>query len=122
MVAESWKKPADWYYTNSFSIPFFYFKLSKIKSIKKFIHFSTPEVYGNTIKKIKEDEYFSPTTPYAVSRVTGDHTVKILYKFFNFPAIITRASNVYGENQEKFRIIPKSISFFKTGKKRFNVG
>ena len=31
------------------------------------------------------------------------------FKFFNFPFIGTRASNVYGEGQQLYRIIPKTI-------------
>ncbi len=111
LVAESWKNPSEWYFTNSFSLPYFYFELRKVKKIRKVIHFSTPEVYGNTSKKISENNIFLPSTPYAVSRVTGDQTLEILNKYFKLPYIITRASNVYGENQDEYRIIPKTINF-----------
>lgn len=117
LVEESWKKPEDWLITNSLSLPMFYIHLSKIKNIKKIIHFSTPEVYGNTTKKIDETAPFNPSTPYALSRVTADMTANLLFKNFNLPIIITRTSNVYGEGQENFRIIPKTINFLKKNKK-----
>ena len=40
--------------------------------IKKYIHVSTPEVYGSTSGLIKENFNFLPSTPYAVSRAACD--------------------------------------------------
>ena len=109
MVAESWIFPKDWYYLNSYILPSFYHEISNYKFIKKVIHFSTPEVYGSTKNKIKETNLFNPSTPYGVSRVTADQVCNTLFKSKKFPVIITRASNVYGEYQKLYRIIPKTI-------------
>ena len=109
MVAESWQNPQDWYKTNIVSQTLFYKELSKFKFIKKFIHVSTPEVYGSTSKKITENYNFKPSTPYAISRATMDTH---LYKFFQnykLPVIFTRTSNVYGPGQQLYRIIPKTF-------------
>jgi dTDP-glucose 4,6-dehydratase len=38
-------------------------------------------------------------------------------KAYNFPVVFTRAANVYGEHQQLYRIIPRTILFFLTGKK-----
>ena len=46
----------------------------------RLVHISTPEVYGNTKNKVKEDQNFNPSTPYAVSRCTADTFLKILSK------------------------------------------
>ena len=56
MVAESWIKPQDWYQTNVVSNSILIKKLIKLK-IKKYINFSTPEVYGNT-KTLKNLFYY----------------------------------------------------------------
>jgi dTDP-glucose 4,6-dehydratase len=117
MVGESWKYPEDWYYLNSYILPTFYHKISDYKFIKKVIHFSTPEVYGSTKKNILENFNFQPSTPYGVSRVTADQTCQILFKHKKFPVIITRASNVYGEYQKLYRIIPKTIFAILNNKK-----
>ena len=49
MVNESWKSPLDWYLTT-----FIYCKDCKFfvkkEIFKKFINFTTPEVYGNNQK------------------------------------------------------------------------
>ena len=55
MVSESWLNPEDWYETNIVAQVKLYKELFKFKFIKKFIHVSTPEVYGATRGKIKEN-------------------------------------------------------------------
>jgi dTDP-glucose 4,6-dehydratase len=109
MVAESWQKPYDWFLTNSYSIPSLYYQISKLKFKSRLVHISTPEVYGNTIKKISEDCNFNPNTPYAISRTTADYYLNILSKNSAIDFVATRSANVFGEYQSLYRIIPKTI-------------
>lgn len=109
MVAQSWENPEDWMRTNVLSFSKLINKLSKIDFIEKFIHITTPEVYGNCEGLVYEDKIKDPSTPYAISRAASDMIVDSYFKFFNFPFIGTRASNVYGEGQQLYRIIPKTI-------------
>ena len=109
MVDQSWKWPTDWYQTNVISQIKLIEILKKYKFLKKYIHFTTPEVYGSTNKKIKEFFNFNPSTPYAVSRASTDMHLKILYSYYNFPVIFTRAANIFGPYQDLYRIIPKTI-------------
>ena len=53
MVDQSWKWPTDWYQTNVISQIKLIEILKKYKFLKKYIHFTTPEVYGSTNKKLK---------------------------------------------------------------------
>ena len=79
MVEQSWDRPEDWYFTNLYSQTKFYNLLLQYKFIKRIIHVSTPEVYGSTKGKIKENYNFNPTTPYAISRAAMDfHLIKFL--------------------------------------------
>ena len=119
MVGQSWDNPQDWFKTNSLSTIKFYHSLSKIKFKFKLIHISTPEIYGNIISLTKESEIYNPNTPYAVSRVTADQFLSILNKrkMINYCSI--RASNVYGEYQRLYRIIPKTIYCILKKKKLF---
>ena len=117
MVAQSWHSPIDWYQTNLLSQVRLHEELRKIKSIKKYIHITTPEVYGNTLKWTKENFIFKPSTPYAASRAACDLHLMGFYKNYNFPVIFTRASNVYGPGQQLYRIIPKTILSARLGKK-----
>lgn len=109
MVSQSWITPLDWYNTNVISQVKLHDELRKIKNLKKYIHVSTPEVYGSTKSQIKENYNFSPSTPYAVSRAACDLHLRTFFKNYNFPVIFTRASNVYGPGQQLYRLIPKAI-------------
>jgi dTDP-glucose 4,6-dehydratase len=109
MVGESWKNPIDWFRTNSFSLIRLYDNISKLNFKCKLLHVSTPEVYGNLKKNTKENEFYNPSTPYAASRVTADQFLKILFNQNKIKFCSIRASNVYGEYQRLYRIIPKTI-------------
>ena len=110
MVEESWSNPNDWYKTNILSqVDMVNLILKHNKNIVKFLHFSTPEVYGSITKPTKENIIFNPSTPYAISRATFDSHLINLCKFYKFPSIITRTANVYGEHQPLYRIIPRAI-------------
>ena len=117
MVAQSWHSPEDWYQTNVVSLSLLGSLLIKERSVKKFINFTTPEVYGSTSGWLKESFNFAPSTPYAISRAAGDWHLKALFENNGFPVIFTRAANVYGSGQQLYRIIPKTILSALTGKK-----
>lgn len=119
MVAESWEKPEDWYQTNVVGQVKFHDNIRKMKFIKKYIHVSTPEVYGSSNGLVKENYNFSPSTPYAVSRAACDLHLISFFKAYNFPVIFTRAANVYGPSQQLYRIIPKTILYAKINKKLY---
>ena len=109
MVGQSGENASDWFLTNSYSTIKFYDSISKLKLKFKLIHVSTPEVYGSLEKNTVETRIYNPTTPYAVSRVTADHYLDILNKRNKINFCSIRASNVYGEYQRLYRIIPKTI-------------
>lgn len=117
MVSQSWDNPEDWYEANLVGFSRVTRTLALHSSLKKYIHFTTPEVYGSTQGWIKENFNFAPNTPYAVSRAAGDWHLKALHENFNFPVIFTRAANVYGEGQQLYRVIPKTILSALCGKK-----
>jgi len=109
MVAESWINPEDWYATNVVAQTRLYKEISKFKFIKKFIHVSTPEVYGSSRSQKRESFTFNPSTPYAISRATTDMHLKKYFENFKLPVIFTRTSNIYGPHQQLYRIVPKTL-------------
>ena len=117
MVGQSWNSPEDWYQANVVSLAKFVNRLRNETNVEKFIHFTTPEVYGSTQGWIKENFNFAPNTPYAISRATGDWHLRALCENFAFPVIFTRAANVYGEHQQLYRIVPRVILSALTGEK-----
>ncbi len=110
MVAESWLNPTHWYKTNLLSQVAFHDELRQREFLKKYVHVTTPEVYGSTDSGwINEKQQFAPSTPYAVSRAACDMHLKSFYNAYNFPVVFTRAANVYGPGQQLYRIIPRTI-------------
>jgi dTDP-glucose 4,6-dehydratase len=109
MVAQSWEQPKDWLNTNTLGHIMLHDKLRKFDFIEKYVHVSTPEVYGNTSNEIDESAPINPSTPYAVSKAACDLSLKCFYERYNFPVVFTRAANVYGPAQQLYRIIPRTI-------------
>jgi dTDP-glucose 4,6-dehydratase len=117
MVGESWQHPGDWFMTNAVSTIKFHDVLRKLDFLKRYVHVSTPEVYGSCSGFVKEDFPFNPSTPYAVSRAAADMSLKTFHAAYDFPVVTTRAANVYGPGQQLYRIIPRTILFIMLGRK-----
>lgn len=117
MVGESWKNPEDWFMTNAVSTVKLHDALRKLDFLKRYVHISTPEVYGSCEGFVKEDFPFNPSTPYAVSRAAADMSLRTFRATYDFPVVTTRAANVYGPGQQLYRIIPRTILFILLGKK-----
>jgi len=117
MVAESWSNPLQWYRTNTIGTIELVNNLKDKSYLQKYIHISTPEVYGSIVIPSKENSSYNPSTPYAASKASADIFIQLLIKNFKFPAILLRYPNVYGSHQQLFRIIPKSIIYMKMGRK-----
>ncbi len=117
MVAESWRNPEHWFQTNVVATIKFHDLLRQFDFVKKYVHVSTPEVYGTCEGIVKESTSYNPSTPYAVSRAAADMSLMSFWKAYGFPVAFTRAANVYGPGQQLYRIIPRTILFFLTGRK-----
>ncbi len=117
MVAESWQHPEHWYQTNVVSTIMLHDCLRKCDFLKRYVHISTPEVYGSCEGSIQESTIYNPSTPYAVSRAAADMSLLSFYNVYGFPVVFTRAANVYGPGQQLYRIIPRAILYFLIGNK-----
>lgn len=90
-------------------------------SLKKFIHVSTDEVYGESMletdeKHKTEQSVLCPTNPYAASKAGAELIAQSYNHSFKMPIIITRGNNVYGVNQYPEKLIPKFIQLLKQDK------
>ena len=117
MVGESWLNPADWFMTNVVSTVKLHDELRKCDFLERYVHVSTPEVYGSCSGFVNESFPFNPTTPYAVSRAAADMSLRTFSAAYDFPVVTTRAANVYGPGQQLYRIIPRTILFILLGRK-----
>ncbi len=103
------KKGYDLFYNNYISLVNIveYFKNKKIK---KFIHFGTSFEYGYSQKKIKENFPNIPTSIYGMSKLACTNYLKEIFQQSNFPFTIFRLFQVYGDQQDKNRLIPFVIN------------
>jgi len=90
--------------------------------IKKIIHVSTDEVYGESMNTIEENHktehsILCPTNPYAATKAGAELLAQSYNHSFKLPIIITRGNNVYGPNQYPEKLIPKFIQLLKENKK-----
>ncbi len=78
--------------------------------VKKIIHISTDEVYGDKTKGTsKEDDKLNPTNPYSASKAAAEMIINS-YKFvYKKNIIIIRANNIYGIRQYPEKLIPVCI-------------
>jgi dTDP-glucose 4,6-dehydratase len=109
MVGESWLHPDHWMMTNVVSNVRLHELLRNYDGLQRYVHVTTPEVYGSTDGWVKEDAAFNPSTPYAVSRAAADMSLRTYFSNYQFPVVFTRAANVYGPGQQLYRIIPRTI-------------
>jgi dTDP-glucose 4,6-dehydratase len=109
MVGESWLNPDHWMMTNVVSTVRLHELLRNYDGLERYVHVTTPEVYGSTDGWVTETAPFNPSTPYAVSRAAADMSLRTYFANYQFPVVFTRAANVYGPGQQLYRIVPRTI-------------
>ena len=87
----------------------------KTNKLKKVIHVSTDEVYGETVNDDLKSEtsMLIPTNPYAATKAGAEMIAMSYIKSYRLPIIITRGNNVYGPNQYPEKVIPLFIKQLK---------
>jgi dTDP-glucose 4,6-dehydratase len=81
--------------------------------IKRFLHVSTDEVYGDLVGSDRhslESDTLSPRSPYAASKAGAEHLVFSYGISYGLDVVITRGSNTYGLYQYPEKIIPLFIT------------
>uniref|UniRef100_A0A1J3I991 UDP-glucose 4,6-dehydratase n=1 Tax=Noccaea caerulescens TaxID=107243 RepID=A0A1J3I991_NOCCA len=88
--------------------------------IRRFIHVSTDEVYGETDEDAvvgnHEASQLLPTNPYSATKAGAEMLVMAYGRSYGLPVITTRGNNVYGPNQFPEKLIPKFILLAMRGK------
>jgi len=84
------------------------------KKIKRFIYFSSSCVYGDNKDFLKEEDLdLHPSTPYAISKLSGEYYLNFFRQFYGLSTVVLRIFNSFGpgERPGKYRnVIP---NFFK---------
>ena len=82
------------------------------RSLGRFVHVSTDEVYGSLEAPAEADEEYAlnPSSPYSASKAGSDLLARSYFTTYKLPVLITRASNNYGPHQFPEKLIPLMIS------------
>jgi len=110
-VGPSWDFPEHWFETNTVGLAKLIGGLRTREYMKRYVHISSPEVYGTTEGVITESAPLNPSTPYAASKAAADLLIKTFVDQYAFPAVTIRSTNVYGAHQQLFKIIPRSFIY-----------
>jgi dTDP-glucose 4,6-dehydratase len=108
-VAPSWKHPEQWFRTNTVALAGLINHLNGCSYLQRYVHISSPEIYGSCTGRVREDAPCNPSTPYAASKAAADMLVMAYVRQYGFPAVFVRATNVYGAHQQLFKIIPRAV-------------
>ena len=84
---------------------------AKRYSVRKFIHLSTPEVYGGSSplqsgQYFTEDSPFLPNNPYSASKAAADMMCRAYYQSYGLPVMFTRFANAFGPYQHPEKLFP----------------
>ncbi|GMT07636.1 hypothetical protein PENTCL1PPCAC_29810, partial [Pristionchus entomophagus] len=87
--------------------------------LKRFIHISTDEVYGDSGLGAeetgkKETDRFRPGNPYASTKISGEAYAQVYRTAYGLPILIARNTNIYGPNQWDIKVVPRFIEIAKT--------
>lgn len=116
-VAPSWEHPEHWFETNCVSLARLVNHLRRQDYLQRYLHVSSPEVYGTCVGTVCEDAPLNPSTPYAASKAGADLLLETYRRQWDFPVLTVRATNVYGAGQQLFKIIPRTVIYLKLGRK-----
>ena len=85
--------------------------------LKKFIYFSTDEVYGPAPEDydFKEGDNLRPSNPYSAGKAAGEMITIAYGVTYGLPYLITNTMNVFGERQDPEKLIPKCMKFIQSG-------
>jgi dTDP-glucose 4,6-dehydratase len=86
-------------------------------NLKKFVYFSTDEVFGSAPKGVsfKEWDRYNSTNPYSASKAAGEEMCVAFENTYGLPIIVTHTMNVFGERQHPEKFIPLCIKKIRDG-------
>ena len=103
-------KAADFVRTNIEGVHSLLEALRESPGVKKMIHVSTDEVWGDLAldsqEKFTEDSPFKPNSPYAASKAAGDLLVRAYAKTYGLPVVVSHSVNNFGPRQFPEKLIP----------------
>ena len=107
-VGKSWERVDECIQTNVHGSVNLLQALAR-SNYERFVYTSTSEVYGGIAVPFREDAAVDPSSPYSVSKYSGELFCSMLHKGKSWPIVVVRPFNAYGPAQSPDRIIPEII-------------
>ena len=108
-VDNSFISPLNFTKTNTLGAHAFFLECIK-KKVKKILHVSSDEVYGEKIiGTCYENQLVNPTNPYSASKAAAEILINSYKYTYKKEIIIVRANNIYGIRQYPEKLISTSI-------------
>ncbi len=107
--AASFKNSWRFYETNVTTLAKMTDQLLARDYLRRWVQIGSSEVYGSAQSPVTEDAPLLPSSPYAVSKATGDMHLLSLANVLKFPMNILRPSNAYGPGQQLHRVVPRAV-------------
>lgn len=88
--------------------------------VRRFVAASSSSVYGGVAPRpTVESAPLTPKSPYAVTKMTGEHYLRVYWELFGLETVSLRYFNVYGPRQDPnsayAAVIPKFIAALRAG-------
>lgn len=88
--------------------------------VRRVVAASSSSVYGGVAPRpTVESSPLTPKSPYAVTKMTGEHYLRVFWELFGLETVSLRYFNVYGPRQDPnsayAAVIPKFISMLRAG-------
>lgn len=81
--------------------------------VGKVVFFSSSSVYGDSARAAQtEEDGLRPCSPYAVTKIAGEHYCRLFTQLYGLPTVSLRLFNVYGERQVLTEDSPMVIPAF----------
>ena len=89
--------------------------------VRRVVYASSSSVYGETKELPKVEEIKpQPLSPYALSKLAGEHYIKVFDHVYGFEAVSLRYFNIFGPRQDPesqyAAVIPRFVTALQTGK------
>ncbi|WP_421117897.1 SDR family oxidoreductase [Aquihabitans daechungensis] len=88
--------------------------------VRRVVAASSSSIYGGVAPRpTLESEPLTPKSPYAVTKMAGEHYLRVYWELFGLETVALRYFNVYGPRQDPesayAAVIPKFIAALRTG-------
>jgi UDP-glucose 4-epimerase len=89
--------------------------------VRRVVYASSSSVYGETKELPKHEEMTpQPLSPYALSKLAGEHYIKVFKQVYGFEAVALRYFNIFGPRQDPesqyAAVIPKFVTALLEGR------